>query len=224
MRRPIEFTLNGPISIAMGFSELSKETIDNAGQSDLSSAEVSKIRGYLDMIETASLRARKLSRGIWNFAKLQPGTTEDINVVDVMQTVQLLTAPALKVEQIDVIRRGDSAETDVAMSFSDAALCQLILVELILNAPQSIPGGGDVIWQVEQTRDGPVGIELVAKPWNDSATREWEIPESVRESFMNMGGGIENSVPTPVSSSDGETDRELTGWKILATLPAPSSE
>ena len=57
------------------------------------------------MIETASLRARNLSRGIWNFAKAEPGTTENVNIVGIMETVQSLTAPAVKVSQNDVARR-----------------------------------------------------------------------------------------------------------------------
>jgi len=97
--------LNGPIGIAMGFSELAKEAIDNSGGHELSSADTSKVRGYLDMIESASIRARNLSRGIWDFAKAEPGTTENIDLIELMDKVQYLTAPAVKVAQIDVTRR-----------------------------------------------------------------------------------------------------------------------
>ena len=82
--------LNGPIGIAMGFSELAKEAIDGVGKPELDSVATSKVRGYLDMIETASLRARNLSRGIWNFAKAEPGTIANIDMIEVLQTVQLL--------------------------------------------------------------------------------------------------------------------------------------
>jgi hypothetical protein len=44
------------------------------------------------MIETASLRARNLSRGIWNFAKAEPGVTDNINIVEILDSVQHLTA------------------------------------------------------------------------------------------------------------------------------------
>jgi signal transduction histidine kinase len=89
--------LNGPIGIAMGFSELAKEAIDASEQPGLTQADTSKVRGYLEMIESASLRARNLSRGIWSFAKAEPGTTANINIVEVLETVQHLTAPAVKV-------------------------------------------------------------------------------------------------------------------------------
>jgi hypothetical protein len=59
------------------------------------------------MIETASLRARNLSRGIWSFAKSEPGTTENVNIVEILKTAQSLTAPAVKVSQIHVARRED---------------------------------------------------------------------------------------------------------------------
>ncbi len=218
--------LNGPIGIAMGFSELAKEAIDGAAQPELDSATTSKVRGYLDMIETASLRARNLSRGIWNFAKAVPGTTSNIDMVELMQTVQLLTAPAVKVAQIDVAprpvtdRNGTAPGATEIISYADAALCQQILVELILASPPSIPGGGLIVWQVAYLDDGSVQVDLTAEPWNDEPTTEWEIPEYVRESFTDMGGGINNATPTPVDTPIGEPDQELTGWKVVANLPA----
>lgn len=216
--------LNGPIGIAMGFSELAKEAIDGAGQPELDSVTTSKVRGYLDMIETASLRARNLSRGIWSFAKAEPGTTANIDMVEVLQSVQLLTAPAVKVAQIDVAQREDASGAGEVISYADAALCQQILVELILASPQSIPGGGLVVWQVAYLDGGPVQIDLTTEPWNDESTSEWEVPEYVRESFKDMGGTITGAVPVTVNSPTGEPDQELTGWKVIATLPAANSE
>jgi signal transduction histidine kinase len=216
--------LNGPIGIAMGFSELAKEAIDNAGTPELSQADTSKVRGYLDMIETASLRARNLSRGIWNFAKAEPGTTANINIVELMNSVQNLTAPAVKVAQIDVARREDSSGIGEAISFADSALSQQILVELVLAATESIPGGGLVVWQVSLGSNDSVEIDLVAEPWNDVPTNEWKIPEYVRESFIDMGGSIADATPTPVNSTAGEVDQELTGWGVVATLPPASAD
>ena len=216
--------LNGPIGIAMGFAELAKEAIDGTGQPELDSVTTSKVRGYLDMIETASLRARNLSRGIWSFAKAEPGTTANIDMVEVLQSVQLLTAPAVKVAQIDVAQREDASGAGEVISYADAALCQQILVELILASPQSIPGGGLVVWQVAYLDGGPVQIDLTTEPWNDESTTEWELPEYVRESFKDMGGTITGAVPVTVNSPTGEPDQELTGWKVIATLPAANSE
>ena len=216
--------LNGPIGIAMGFSELAKEAIDASASPELSQADTSKVRGYLEMIESASLRARNLSRGIWNFAKADPGTVSDINVVELLDSVQHLTAPAVKVAQIDVSRLEDSSSIDEAISHADSALAQQILVELVLSAPESIPGGGLVVWQVSKSNDGSTEIDLLTEPWNEDPTSEWKIPEYVRESFKDMGGTIADAVPTPVKSQTSETDEELTGWRIIATLPPASSD
>ncbi|MDG0866233.1 hypothetical protein [Candidatus Lucifugimonas marina] len=216
--------LNGPIGIAMGFSELAKEAIDASETPDLSQADTSKVRGYLEMIESASLRARDLSRGIWNFAKAEPGTISNINIVDLLNSVQRLTAPAVKVAQIDVARRGDNSSVDEVISHADSALAQQILVELVLASSESIPGGGLVVWQVSQTDDGSVEIDLVAEPWNEDPTSEWDIPEYVRESFKDMGGNIADAVPTQVNSPTSETNEELTGWRIIAILPPASSD
>ncbi len=216
--------LNGPIGIAMGFSELAKEAIDGEGRPELSSLVTSKVRGYLDMIETASLRARNLSRGIWSFAKAEPGTTTNVDMVELMQAVQLLTAPAVKVDQIDVARREEKSDSGKVISYADAALFQQILVELILASPPSIPGGGLVIWQVAYLDDGSVQVDLTTEPWNDNPTSEWEVPEYVRKSFKEMGGGIANATPVPVSPPTGEPEQELTGWKVIATLPAANSD
>ena len=215
--------LNGPIGIAMGFSELAKEAIDNTGKPELNSLVTSKVRGYLDMIETASLRARNLSRAISSFAKAESGVTANTDLVKLMQTVQMLTAPSVKAAQVDVAQREDASGASEVISYADAALCQQILVELILASPQSIPGGGLVVWQVADLDDGSVQINLTTEPWNDEPTSEWEVPEYVRESFKDMGGGINSATPIPVNSPTGEPEQELTGWKVIANLPAQSS-
>ncbi len=215
--------LNGPIGIAMGFSELAKEAIDASTSPELSQADTSKVRGYLDMIESASLRARDLSRGIWNFAKAEPGTTENIDVVKLLDSVQELTAPAVKVAQIDVARRENPSGVSEARSHADFALCQQLLVELVLASTESIPGGGLVVWQVSPDAEGVVNIELVAEPWNENPTSAWVIPEYVRESFNDMGGSIANAVQTPVKSQTADNDDDLIGWRVLATLPPASS-
>ncbi|NQW19427.1 MAG: HAMP domain-containing histidine kinase [Chloroflexi bacterium] len=214
--------LNGPIGIAMGFAELAKEVIDSDDTPELSQANTSKVRGYLEMIESASLRARDLSRGIWSFAKAEPGTTENINIVDVLKTVQHLTAPAVKVAQIDVARREDPLGLSEAISHTDSVLCQQIFVELILSSPKSISGGGLVVWQVSITDNGSVAIELTTEPWNEVPTSQWEIPKFVRGSFKGMGGSIADATPTPVISQTGGSN-ELTGWRVVATLPPASS-
>lgn len=213
--------LNGPIGIAMGFSELAKEAIDNSDSLELSSADTSKVRGYLDMIESASLRARNLSRGIWNFAKAEPGTTDNIDLIELMDTVQYLTAPAVKVAQIDVTRRESNSGISGVESYAYSALTQQILVELILASPQSIPGGGLIVWEVDNSNDGDVTITLTAEPWNEEATSEWIAPDYVRESFAEMGGSVSEAEPVSVISQT-EEQQELTGWKVVCTLRPPT--
>ena len=216
--------LNGPIGIAMGFSELAKEAIDGAGSPELSQADTNKVRGYLDMIETASVRARNLSRGIWNFAKAEPGTTENVNIVEILETAQSLTAPAVKVSQIDVARREDPSGIGEAIAFADSALILQILVELYLAAPESIPGGRLIVWQASLGDSGSVEIDLVTEPWNEDPTSEWVIPEYVRESFKDMGGNIADATPTAVTSNAVEAGKELTGWRVVATVPPANSD
>ncbi len=213
--------LNGPIGIAMGFSELAKEAIDNSDSLELSSADKSKVRGYLDMIKSASLRARNLSRGIWNFAKAELGTTDNIDLIELMDTVQYLTAPAVKVAQIDVTRRASNSGISGVESYAYSPLTQQILVELILASPQSIPGGGLIVWEVDNSNDGDVTITLTAEPWNEEATSEWIAPDYVRESFAEMGGSVSEAEPVSVISQT-EEQQELTGWKVVCTLRPPT--
>lgn len=213
--------LNGPIGIAMGFSELAKEAIDNSDSLELSSADKSKVRGYLDMIKSASLRARNLSRGIWNFAKAELGTTDNIDLIELMDTVQYLTAPAVKVAQIDVTRRASNSGISGVESYAYSPLTQQILVELILASPQSIPGGGLIVWEVDNSNDGDVTITLTAETWNEEATSEWIAPDYVRESFAEMGGSVSEAEPVSVISQT-EEQQELTGWKVVCTLRPPT--
>jgi len=106
--------LNGPIGVAIGFTELARETIDSAGTEGLDPAGTRKVADYLGLIGDAGLRARSLTRLMWSFAKARPGTVEDFDVAEALTQASNLATPALKVAQIEAHRENREPTAVVA--------------------------------------------------------------------------------------------------------------
>ena len=199
--------LNGPIGVAIGFTELAREIVDSAGTESLDPAGTKKLTEYLSLIGDAGLRARSLTRLMWSFAKEHPGTTEDFDVTEALARASSLATPALKVAQIETRRDGPEANAVVAQA--DPALCVESLVALLLASPSALPDGGTVVWEATDQPNGTVGFTMRGEPWGDAGTAPWTIPEPVRRTFEAQGGTIQ------------ATERTGThGHEVVGLLPA----
>ena len=89
--------LNGPVGVILGFTELAAEivAVDSSGNG-LQAAETQKLASYLEMIELSALRARGLTREIWEFARATVGTTGELDLAEQLDCAARLAAPALR--------------------------------------------------------------------------------------------------------------------------------
>ena len=209
--------LNGPIGIALGFSELARETLGKARESGLDADGIKKVDEYLGLVGNAGLRARTLARQIWSFAKSEPGITSDFDLVEAVSSAASLAAPAVKVGQIEIGRRGGEAGPQRVTG--DLALMTQALVRLLLDSVKSLPQGGNVYWEVGQGSRGQRDVMLAAEPWGEVPSSKWPVHESIKDAFRRQGGSIGDAVERRVEGSEMSPAPTSPGWYVTASLP-----
>lgn len=207
--------LGGPIGIALGFTELAKETL-NSSDSVPDGQAGAKATEYLNLIESSTRRARHLSRAISNFAKLKPGTVEDFDLTQLVSDAAELAGPAVKVGNLQIAGRGDINESVPVRG--DKALSLQALVQAMLSSMEALPEGGTVYWEVRSPKDGENGGEFVltAEPWGEVSSNEWPVDEQVRSWFESQGGSVDPV--TGVSMKSGGPS--ALAWIVSGRLPA----
>ncbi len=207
--------LNGPIGIALGFTELAKETLQGAN-SGIDGQSAAKVSEYLNLIESSTRRARQLARDVWEFAKSQPGSIEEFDLGELVGLAAALSGPAVKVGSLEIIPRGEVEEISV---MADRALMLQSLVQLMLSSMDTLPQGGTVYWDARSAGPGGGGeFTLTAEPWGEVASNEWPVDEQVREAIASQGGSIDPV--TGVSMKGGGVS--ALAWIVSGTLPAAS--
>ncbi len=207
--------LNGPIGIALGFTELAKETLQGA-HGGIDGQSAAKVTEYLNLIESSTRRARELARNVWDFARSEPGTVQELDLGALVSHAAALSGPAVKVGSLEIIPRGEIEEVVV---IADRALTLQSLVLVMLSSVDALPQGGTVYWDVHRTEDGNGGeFTLTAEPWGEVSSNEWPVDEQVRSIFESQGGSI-NPV-TGVSMKSGGAS--ALAWIVSGTLPAAS--
>lgn len=207
--------LSGPIGIAIGFTELAKETLDEA-KGGFDAQSTAKVSEYLSLIESSTRRARQLARSVWDFAKSEPGTVEELDLAELVDRAAALSGPAVKVGSLEIIPRGESARVPVR---ADGALTLQALVQLMLSSMEALPEGGTVYWEVRPRADGHGGsFTLTAEPWGEVSSNEWPVDEQVRSALESQGGSLDPV--TGVSMKSGGSS--ALAWIVSGTLPAAS--
>ncbi len=212
--------LNGPIGIALGFTELAKETLDATNRGGVDPQTAAKLGEYLQLINSSTRRARELARDVTAFARATPGKTEDFNLSELVGHAAALSGPAVKEKSLEIISKGESEEVFVT---GDRALTLRSLVRLMLSSMETLPQGGTVYWEVRSVDGDDAGsgeFTLTAEPWGEVSSNEWPVDDQVRSAFESQGGSL-NPV-TGVSMKSGGSS--ALAWIVSGRLPAASGE
>lgn len=210
--------LNGPIGIALGFTELARESIEGSMSGGIDGQSAAKLVEYLKLIESSTRRARELARNVWDFARAEPGTVQDLDLGELVGHAAALSGPAVKIGSLEIIPRGEIVEAPVR---ADRALTLQALVLLMLSSMETLPKGGTVYWEVRPLlAAGESGGEftLTAEPWGEVPSNEWSVDDQVRSVFESQGGSLDPV--TGVSMKSGGSS--ALAWIVSGTLPAAS--
>ena len=205
--------LNGPIGIALGFTELARESLAATDVKGANAQTTAKVNEYLGLIESSTKRARELARSIWNFAKAEPGTVQDFELGALLREAAALSGPAVKVGSLEIIPRGESPEV---MVHGDRAMALQGLVQLMLASMEALPAGGSVFWEVTGF-DGE--FSLTAEPWGDVPSDEWPVGEAAVALFESQGGSL-NPASSADASGQGALKATSPAWIVTGKLPA----
>ena len=208
--------LNGPIGISLGFTELAREALSDASGSGIDAETAAKLNEYLGLVESSTKRARALSRGIWNFARSEPGTSEPLDLGELIGQAAALAGPAVKVGSLEIIPKSEAIEVTVT---ADRAVTLQALVQLMLASMECLPEGGSIYWEVNRSNDGCGAFTLTAEPWGDASSQDWIVEEEVEEAFRSQGGNISAAGPMKIIGQ-GEDAPSSPAWSVNGTLPA----
>ena len=213
--------LNGPIGIALGFTELAKELLEKTGQSGLGPDGVSRLKEYLALIEGAGVRGRALARRISAFSNMAPGGIGGFDLAEALDEAAYLANPAVKGAGIEVVRvRGASGAAPVR---GDRALCVQTFVRIFLSSPEALPGGGSVLWDAAPALPGDkcvVKFVLGAEPWGTAQSAAWPVPGDIVEAFARQGGSIGPAVSRRVGVQSMGHPAAAPAWELPGWLPA----
>ncbi len=123
--------LNEPLGAILGFAQLA------AGSRDLSPSAVSD----LEKIEEAALHAREIVRQLMLFARKDTSRSQPVALSPILRSASMMLSGRL--EKSAVRLDLDPGPADACI-LGDPASLQQIVINLLVNAIQSMPGGGEL--------------------------------------------------------------------------------
>jgi len=123
--------LNEPVGNILGFAQLAKKCsgVPASAQEDIKK------------IETASLQARDIIQKLLVFARQRPPKKTQVNLNQVVQDGLFFFEARCAKEGVELIR---TLSADLPEVTADPAQLSQVLVNLVVNALQSIPGAGQI--------------------------------------------------------------------------------
>ncbi len=126
--------INNPLTTILGYSELLSEEEDPEN-----------IKRDLAIIESESLRAREIVQQLLEFSRKRKLELKEVDVHDTIDGVLKLVSPNIKQSRVKVHRK----YTDVPKVLVDENQIKQVFLNLINNAIQAMPEGGDLVIETE---------------------------------------------------------------------------
>jgi two-component system NtrC family sensor kinase len=112
----------------------------------------------LQKVRTQAERATNIVNNLLNFSRTGSATEfAEINVARVLDDTLQLLEPQLRRSQIEIVR---SYEKDAPEAYANAGKLQQVFTNLILNARDAIPDGGQIIVSTGTAEDGSLVAEI----------------------------------------------------------------
>lgn len=151
MAAGIAHELNNPLTSVMGFAELAMEEIP----------ETSATRKDLELVVRESARARDVVRRLLDFARQSESTRANASMNEVIEDVVALSRHLIHTNGVELILDLEESLPWVRM---DANQMKQVLLNLVHNALQAMPGGGELeISSSTAVRDGRNGVEVTVR-------------------------------------------------------------
>ena len=184
--------LNEPLGNVLGFAQLAKK--GGAGGAGIASD--------LDKIVAAAMHAREIVRKLMLFARQTPPAKTKVNLNTVITEGLYLVEARCAKEGVEVVRR---LEPDLPDIVADPSQLHQVLVNLVVNAVQAMPGGGTLTIRTGRS-DGHVAlvVEDTGCGMTEDVRRQIFIPFFTTKD-VNEGTGLGLAVVHGIVSAHGGT-------------------
>jgi PAS domain S-box-containing protein len=182
-------------------------------------SDSAEINAYLDQIDTASERAENLTRQLLIFSRRQP---TEITALDLNRKITN-TLRMLKRLISENIVISTSLAPDIGLISSDKANIEQIIMNLVINARDAMPGGGRISLRTER-----VDVGGSSHPPASSGSH---VKLTVEDTGVGMDGNVIKHIFEPFFSTKGPRGtglglavvhniiRDLGGWIDVESRP-----
>lgn len=149
--------LNNPMTAVLGFTEFLHEKLVNKDLSELTEQETERIRSAMKNIVMGAHRCRDIVQSLLRFSRsTQKGCFSEVDLKTVLKDTFVFTEHMLLRHGISLVSEFD--ESDIQIQGNSGRL-QQVFTNLILNAQQATPDGGQVTVRCRRT-DATAVIEV----------------------------------------------------------------
>lgn len=138
--------LNNPLGGILGYAQFMLEKLNS---SNTDKCDVKKMAEYVDHIEREASRCKGIVENLLIFAR-KSNAVKAIDVRDILNDALAIMSHQLKLANVSV---SVDAPTSGAKSRGNASQLQQVFTNIILNAQQSMPAGGELKISLRQTDD-----------------------------------------------------------------------
>lgn len=145
--------LNNPIAGILGYAQLMLEMVS---KENVKVEEVYTFKKYLHYIESGARRCKDIVQNLLQFARKSSETCEFLSVNNVIADTLSLMEGQLSANRISVNK---NLGKDIALIWGNANQLQQVFTNVILNAQQAMPAGGQLLISTRNKEDA-VEIEF----------------------------------------------------------------
>jgi signal transduction histidine kinase len=203
--------LNEPLGSILGFAELAKHLhrVPKQAKSDL------------EKIIEAALHAREVIKKLMIFARQMPTQKAPVNLNELVEKGLYFLESRCAQEGIELVRE---MGPDVPQITGDASQLHQVLVNLVVNAIQAMPGGGILtIRTLKEDEDAVLTVEDTGVGMSDEVLRQIFVPFFTTKQ-VGQGTGLGLAVVHGIVTSHGgaiQVDSEVgKGTRFKVRLPA----
>ncbi|MFH1623645.1 MAG: ATP-binding protein [Pseudomonadota bacterium] len=168
----IAHEIGNPIGAILGYVHILENGVDNTEEE----------KDYLRRIEDESNRISSIINDLLDFSRPSSVKIDEVNVNQIIGATISLLSPQKILENIRVDLK---LEEDLPSVFIDQNQLQQVIVNLIINASDAMPDGGDLTIQTTQTlTHSEVGRDIA-----ESAARRRDDPTHVDYSYLRKDYG-----------------------------------
>lgn len=154
--------LNNPLGGVLGYAQFIMQKVKKP---DFSHEDFNTCATYLGHIEREALRCKGIVENLLKFSRGPKKEMEDVDLNKVLKETMPLTSHGLRAHKINLIENYDAQLPLINGNFNKL---QQVMVNMIINAEQAMPEGGDLKISTFTKRDGSGNPVAVAAEIEDA--------------------------------------------------------